>query len=210
MDNHTEPNGSAPASVEAAAASPIEWVPPRTRDEVDQAILDLSNDIGLILAQLAEDQVAWCARTGRSPADYAAWKRRALFAKVHKEGQLRECKRIRSQLPLGSGLAVGVGAVAGAMDPEPVGRPAVDALLARCRDVVETWIDGGDVSGDARLERALGRLAECLDRIETGRSATDLPRPRGLELNGNPRPRAVPDARPGALTPLGEAPAASA
>src|SRR5882762_9522273 len=79
------------------AVAVIAWSPPGSREEADQAILSLSNDIGLILAQLAEDQVAWCDRTGRSPAEYTGWRRRALFAKVHKEGQLRECKRIRTQ-----------------------------------------------------------------------------------------------------------------
>lgn len=123
----------------------VEWTPPATREEADQAVLSLSNDIGLILAQLAEDQPAWCGRTGRSPADYAAWRRRALFAKVHKESQLRECKRLRSHL----------GAV----------EPAIQELLARAREVVEVWLDGGASAGSMALDSALALLAEQVDRL---------------------------------------------
>jgi len=146
----------------------VEWTPPATREEADQAILSLSNDIGLILAQLAEDQPSWCGRTGRSPADYAAWRRRALFAKVHKESQLRECKRLRTQL--GSG------------GPEHDG--LVD-LLARSREAVEAWLDAGATSGSAALDGALALLAEQLDRLPVMRSFTLLgsrvPRPALVE-----------------------------
>lgn len=123
----------------------VEWIPPATREEADQAILSLSNDIGLILAQLAEDQASWCGRTGRSPADYAAWRRRALFAKVHKESQLRESKRMRSQLAA----------------PEP----GVLELLAPAREVVEVWLDGGASAGAPALDAALGVLAERVERL---------------------------------------------
>jgi len=142
------PNGHGPGG----PAIP-EWSPPRTRAEADQAVISLSNDIGLILAQLAEDQVAWCARTGRTPADYAGWKRRALFAKVHKEGQLRECKRIRTQL------------ASTAIDPDDAATALASAaeLLAWCRLVVESWLDDGTPSTDGRLGQALARLAEYLD-----------------------------------------------
>ena len=128
----------------------VEWIPPSMREEADQAILSLSNDIGLILAQLAEDQPSWCGRTGRSPADYAAWRRRALFAKVHKESQLRECKRLRGQLGAGDN--------------------AVVELLARSREVVEVWLDGGASSGSTELDTVLALLAEQIDRLPLSRS----------------------------------------
>jgi hypothetical protein len=132
----------------------IEWSPPVTREDADQAILSLSNDIGLILAQLAEDQVDWCGRTGRSPADFAAWRRRALFAKVHKEGQLRECKRVRAQLSAGGGDA---SALRGERD--------VAEVVERSREVVEAWLDGGASSGSDALDSALTVLAAQLDRL---------------------------------------------
>ena len=141
----------------------VEWTPPATREEADMAILSLSNDIGLILAQLAEDQPSWCGRTGRSPADYAAWRRRALFAKVHKEAQLRECKRVRAQL---SG---------GGFDEAVRGDRDVLELLVRSREVVEAWLDGGASSGSTSLDGALSVLAEQLDR---------LPAVRGFSLLG--------------------------
>src|SRR5258706_14627841 len=126
-------------------AGPPEWVPPTSREEADEAVLLLSNDIGLILAQLAEDQLAWCARTGRSPTEYAAWRRRALFAKVHKESQLRECKRIRGRLAAGF---AGAGGEAGALS---VNRGAVEELVALCREAVEAWLEGGGDNGRHRL-----------------------------------------------------------
>jgi hypothetical protein len=132
----------------------IEWTPPVSRDEADRAILSLSNDIGLILAQLAEDQGAWCDRTGRSPADYAAWKRRALFAKVHKEGQLRECKRVRAQFSSG-----GAEHEHGRLDRE------TGELLARSRQVIEVWLGDGAASGSIVLDSALSRLAEHIGRV---------------------------------------------
>lgn len=141
----------------------VEWIAPATREEADQAILSLSNDIGLILAQLAEDQPAWCGRTGRSPADYAAWRRRALFAKVHKESQLRECKRRRAHFSNGAGDHDGLRAE----------REVVE-LAARSRDVVEVWLDGGASSGSAVLDGALALLAEQVDRLAMGRSVSLL------------------------------------
>jgi hypothetical protein len=142
----------------------IEWSPPVTREDADQAILSLSNDIGLILAQLAEDQADWCGRTGRSPADFAAWRRRALFAKVHKEGQLRECKRVRAQ------LSVGGGADASAL----WGERHVVEVLDRSRQVVEAWLDAGAASGSDALDSALTVLAAQLDRLVelTGRGVS--------------------------------------
>ena len=125
-----------------------EWMPPGSREEADQAILSLSNDIGLILAQLAEDQPAWCERTGRSPADYTAWRRRALFAKVHKEAQLRECKRLRAHLVPARNLAGTV-----QVPPE---------LVARCRDVLRAWALVPDTPDLRPLAQAIARLAELL------------------------------------------------
>ena len=144
-----EPNGH-------GNGGPPDWVPPTTREDADEAILALSNDIGLILAQLAEDQTAWCARTGRSPADYAAWRRRALFAKVHKEGQLRECKRIRARV---------LGGFGGEQDVLPLDRLAVVELVSLCREAVEAWLDDGAATGSHRLDARLTRLAATVDRL---------------------------------------------
>src|SRR5258706_13797701 len=140
-------------------AGPPEWVPPTSREEADEAVLLLSNDIGLILAQLAEDQLAWCARTGRSPTEYAAWRRRALFAKVHKESQLRECKRIRGRLAAGF---AGAGGEAGALS---VNRGAVEELVALCREAVEAWLDGGGDTGSPRVDAGLTRLGGAIGRV---------------------------------------------
>jgi hypothetical protein len=71
------------------------WSPPADRHGAATVINELSHDITLILAQLAETAAEWCARTGRTEQDHAQWRRRALFAKAHKENQLRECKRLR-------------------------------------------------------------------------------------------------------------------
>lgn len=157
-------NGSALQPVASAephghgnGGSAPEWVPPSTREGADEAILALSNDIGLILAQLAEDQAAWCARTGRSPAEYAAWRRRALFAKVHKESQLRECKRIRARV-LGGGFS-------GEQEVLPLDRLAVVELVALCREAVEAWLDDGADTGSHRLDARLTRLAATVDRL---------------------------------------------
>lgn len=75
-----------------------EWVAPATRAEATAMINELSHDITLILAQLAEGVDAWCERTGRPTSEHAQWRRRALFAKAYKERQLRECKRVRQEL----------------------------------------------------------------------------------------------------------------
>jgi hypothetical protein len=147
---------------------PHEWIPPSTREEADLAILGLSNDIGLILAQLAEDQAAWCERTGRTPADYAAWRRRALFAKVHKESQLRECKRIRGHF-----LA---GAVVDHEGLRGLERDAFADLLALCREAVDAWLDDGADSGSERLDAALTRVAASVDGVAlTGVSRAGRP-----------------------------------
>jgi len=152
-----EPNGH-------GNGGPPDWIPPVTREGADEAILGLSNDIGLILAQLAEDQPAWCARTGRSPADYATWRRRALFAKVHKEGQLRECKRIRARVLGGNG---------GEQDALSPDRQAVAELVALCRDAVEAWLDDGADTGSDRLDARLTRLAATVDRIAVRRGPSE-------------------------------------
>jgi hypothetical protein len=137
----------------------VDWTPPRTREEVDQAIITLSNDIGLILAQLAEEQAAWCQRTGRAPIDYGAWRRRALFAKVHKEGQLRECKRIRAQLTGAAGEAL-----------SQTHADLVAGLVPLCRHVIEAWIEQGGTPVGTQLDGALSDLAEFVDRLPAARS----------------------------------------
>ncbi len=71
------------------------WSPPADRFEAAAMINELSHDITLILAQLAETPQEWCTRTGRTEQEHARWRRSALFAKAHKENQLRECKRLR-------------------------------------------------------------------------------------------------------------------
>jgi hypothetical protein len=142
---------SPPDPPSRAHAAPIDWQPPGTREEAEATIVALSNDIGLILAQLSEDQAAWCQRTGRSAFDYAAWRRRALFAKVHKEHQLRECKRIRFQL---SEHVVEVDNDEGAL---------LARLTAECYRVIRAWRRAPrQQPGDAGLDAALAHLAACL------------------------------------------------
>ena len=80
---------------------------PTSATELDEFIAVLIDEIGIILVQLAESAEAWCARTGRSAPDYAAWRRRALIAKAHKEQQLRECKRRRRDVHQASGTPGG-------------------------------------------------------------------------------------------------------
>jgi hypothetical protein len=129
---------------------PVDWQPPTSREEAETTIVSLSNDIGLILAQLSEDQAAWCQRTGRSAFDYAAWRRRALFAKVHKEHQLRECKRIRFQLtehPADGEVG----------DATPLAR-----LRAECHSVLAAWRRVPRSDRDTSLDAALEHLADHL------------------------------------------------
>jgi hypothetical protein len=158
-------NLAAPYTPEGNAGRPaiVEWSPPQTREEADHAIINLSNDIGLILAQLAEDENRWCERTKRSAADYAAWRRRALFAKVHKEGQLRECKRVRAQL---AGLH--------AEHDSPRGERETASLLAKCRQVLEVWLDEAFPSGSDPLDNALAGLAEQVDQFMRRKGARDV------------------------------------
>lgn len=151
-----------------------EWTPPQSREEVDEAVLNLSNDIGLILAQLAEDQISWCARTGRAPADYAAWRRRALFAKVHKEGQLRECKRLRAHF-FGS-----ADADRASTDHEPP-----PGLMDRCERVIRAWRTLGLPSGMDELSWALDDLARYLDGVAASGTLADPARPLGSGRGGN-------------------------
>ncbi len=176
MANHSavQPTAGVEHDGHPGNGGPHDWLPPTTREEADQAILALSNDIGLILAQLAEDQLAWRARTGRSPADYAAWRRRALFAKVHKESQLRECKRLRARFSGGFGAA----------EQEIVAsdRGAMLELVALCQEAVEAWLDGGADTGSHRLDAGLTRLAATVDRL-TG-SAGAVPPARSVEVAG--------------------------
>jgi hypothetical protein len=154
MDNLAALSHTPEGSYGSRNSSVVEWSPPQTRGDADQAIISLSNDIGLILAQLAEDEQRWCERTGRSPADYAAWRRRALFAKVHKEGQLRECKRVRAQL---AGTHIDHESVRG--DRETAN------LLAGCRQVLDVWLDEAFPSGSDRLDQALAGLAEQVEKL---------------------------------------------
>jgi hypothetical protein len=157
MEDHTRLEGGdldvGMASAHPASrmhASPPDWQPPTSREEAEATIVSLSNDIGLILAQLSEDQAAWCQRTGRSPFDYAAWRRRALFAKVHKEHQLRECKRVRFQLmdhTVDGDVAAG-------------GAVVLAHLVAECHRVLAVWRRSPRVDGP--LDAALAHLAEQL------------------------------------------------
>ena len=127
-----------------------EWVLPRTRREADERILELSHDISLILAQLAEDQASWSGRTGRDAVEYLAWRRRALFAKAHKEHQLRDCKRVRAELAGRSSVAVEGGAAS----------DALAELTRRCRVVIGAWHQG--LCENEALEEALTELARWL------------------------------------------------
>jgi hypothetical protein len=156
-------HNGAPPHTNGSAPWGQEWVRPRTRQDVDEAILALSNDIGLILAQLAEDQPSWCGRTGRTPSDYAAWRRRALFAKVHKEGQLRECKRIRTQLT----------SVQHEPEAERSQGRAIAILIARCHCVLDAWLAQGARLGVIRVDQSLRELAEALDDIDAGQAHID-------------------------------------
>jgi hypothetical protein len=143
-----------------AAAGGDDWVPPDTREGLDAAILELSNDIGLILAQLAEDHEDWCRRTGRDQADHAAWRRRALFAKVHKERQLRECKIARRHLALSSEVASDY---------------AGGVLVSLCRRVLAVW-GGGLSDGDrVELDAALAQLAGFLNLHPADATDAELP-----------------------------------
>lgn len=132
----------------------IEWIPPRTRQEADQEIDRLLNDIGIIQAQLAETREAWCERTGLTFEEHAAWRRRAIFAKTFKEGQLRQCKRLRqSWLQVTPGLH------------------ADGTLLDLANAVVVSWdehmVDGG-VQAVQALEAAIGALRRHLAIVAEG------------------------------------------
>lgn len=157
LDNAGQGEGDGVAAgaerVPRAPAPGTEWHPPTTRDDAEAQIRVLSTDIGMILAQLAEDQSAWCDRTGRSPADHAQWRRRALFAKVYKEHQLRECKRVRAQM---AGVSV---------EPEPAFVPeaAVPELARHCRRAVDAWRSAAPSGEYGALNTAMQRMADYLD-----------------------------------------------
>jgi len=146
------------------------WIPPATRHEADERIVDLSHDIGLILAQLSEDQASWCERTGRSPSDYLAWRRRALFAKAHKEHQLRDCKRRRTELPE---------VLSRARDVEAESY-ALAELMRRSRRVVLAWKRAGD--NDPVLAMAMSALASLLPEADDALSP-------GVDLRAAPQVR---------------------
>jgi hypothetical protein len=84
------------------------WAPPQTARQAADLVVTLTNEVSLILAQLAEAPAAWCRRTGRTLEEYQDWRQRALIAKAYKENQLRECKRLRHELgESGDALAEG-------------------------------------------------------------------------------------------------------
>jgi hypothetical protein len=124
--------------------------------ELDETIRVLVDEIGLILAQLAEGAEAWCARTSRSSTDYAIWRRRALLAKVYKEQRLRECKRRRHDL-----------AAAGTSGDRFHTNGTNELLLVRCRAVLNAWDEEIVSPRASALGRALKALAECLDEHQS-------------------------------------------
>ena len=144
------------------------WTPPATRHEADERIVELSHDIGLILAQLSEDQASWCERTGRSHSDYLAWRRRALFAKAHKEHQLRDCKRLRAELKDQS---------FGTQEGGQVVADAFAELIGRSRRVIGAWHQG--LCENAALEEALTELARWLAPLPPSNG----PRPPELSVS---------------------------
>jgi hypothetical protein len=119
------------------------WTPPATLAEAAELLASLTNDINLILAQLSEPRDAWCQRTGRSGVDYAIWRRRALLAKVHKERQLRECKRIRRRFSVNAGIAH-------------------EELLSMCRRAISAWTPPTEDTTSTVLDDVLRELAEFL------------------------------------------------
>ena len=121
-----------------------DWSAPTSLMEASEAIAVLTNDISLILAHLSEHRDAWCQRTGRSAAEHAVWRRRALLAKVHKERQLRECKRIRRALSAEAELAYG-------------------ELRSICLHALEAWERPAAGMPATPLDGALLALAEHLD-----------------------------------------------
>jgi len=139
------------------------WVPPCTLLEAEEAIAVLTEDISFIQAQLSEAETEWCVRTGRTGVDYAAWRRRALVAKVYKESHLREAKRIRFVL---SGGAVDEG---GGLD-----RGTAMELLVRSRRVVKAFHLAGAATGNERLDSRLVSLAGLLGRIDAVGTAAFL------------------------------------
>jgi hypothetical protein len=146
------------------------WIPPATRHEADERIVELSHDIGLILAQLSEDQASWCERTGRSPSDYLGWRRRALFAKAHKEHQLRDCKRHRTEL-------IEITSQAGDVE---AGTYALAQLMRLSRRVVLAWKRAGCT--DPSLATAMSALASLLPEADDGLSP-------GVDLRAAPQVR---------------------
>ena len=132
------------------------WLPPADRLEAATMINELSHDITLILAQLAETPQEWCLRTGRTEQDHARWRRSALFAKAHKENQLRECKRLR-QLFAGD-LA---------HDPNTCTHAGQLAQLRKlCRRILLTWEGTATGTMPADLDVALAALAAELEEAE--------------------------------------------
>ena len=130
----------------------MEWIPPRTRQEADQEIDRLLNDIGIIQAQLAETREAWCERTGLSFEEHAAWRRRAIFAKTFKEGQLRQCKRLRQSWQEGM----------------PPAHHADNGLLDLAHAVVDAWDNQRDDRDLQTLASAIAALRRHLAIIAGG------------------------------------------
>ena len=129
-----------------------DWIPPTSPRAAEDLIATLVSEVDFINLQLAEGRAAWCARTGRAPGEFAAWRRRAFLAKLHKDNQLREARRIRHQL------------LASAREAAPAHSAGREQTLsAACRRVLNQW----DKSQVDPTRDALGRaLAELALRLE--------------------------------------------
>jgi hypothetical protein len=139
--------------------------------QTETVIEELTHDLNLIMAQLAEDRDAWCLRTGRSAMEHAAWRRRALFAKAYKEQELRECKRLRQQRSPG----------AAAPDRAVVNAGELQTLRALSRRVVTAWTRHVAGQPGEPLANAMNALASCLEdtgsahlRVHPEQSSTDI------------------------------------
>lgn len=141
-----------------------QWSPPKDRAEASTMVNALSHDVTIILAQLAESSEDWCARTGRTEQDHARWRRRALFAKAHKENQLRECKRLRQEFATEDR----------SHDPkEEASALELGQLELLCRRVVTEWDQSAAVNVPRRLDGALAALAAYLRGTEHSQHAPD-------------------------------------
>lgn len=162
--------------MELRTTSDRDWVPPATREEAAQRIEELTNDIGIIQAQLAEHSDQWCQRTGLSLVQYMGWRRKALFAKTYKEGQLRQCKRLRASFP-----------------PSPYEDGSyISHLLALARNAVAAWEELPSSGRTEAFDVAMNDLRQVLES-----SPQDQPRDL-VELiahSASARGRLAPEAR---------------